>query len=382
MIEKPHPLPCAEDAVFVKAYRKRNSQVNFLGEILCIFPILSEKSGCGILLQEPVEDTELGEREEYSMIGTGLRKLAAENGMKVAKGVAYGSLRGYAATMSEGSGYKQIVFATRILEPANEDALRSQINQRNVASEFRVQNVAFAPNGINIVFNDVPGTLKKMTAFLDWFLPLLEQYGATKADICNECGLPLGPDATWLLQDNVAAFHLHSACAQKLQRTSQAEYAQRRQEDTGSYLKGTLGALAGAGLGAVLWAVVMLLGYIAGVVGFAIGWLAEKGYTLLHGKNGKGKIAILIVAVIFGVLLGTVLADVFTLVNMINTGELDIAFTEIPTYILLMLQMVPEYQQATLSNIGMGLLFAALGVYTVIRQVKKDVSEDAFVTLE
>ena len=39
------------------------------------------------------------------MIGSGLKKLANENGMKVAHGVAYGSLRSYAATLSEGTLY-------------------------------------------------------------------------------------------------------------------------------------------------------------------------------------------------------------------------------------------------------------------------------------
>ena len=48
------------------------------------------------------------------MIGSGLKKLAKENGMTIAKGIAYGSLRGYAASLSEGAGWKQIVFATAI----------------------------------------------------------------------------------------------------------------------------------------------------------------------------------------------------------------------------------------------------------------------------
>ena len=46
------------------------------------------------------------------MVGSGLKKLAKEHNMKVSSGVAYGSLGGYNATMSEGSGWKQIVFAT------------------------------------------------------------------------------------------------------------------------------------------------------------------------------------------------------------------------------------------------------------------------------
>ena len=38
------------------------------------------------------------------MIGSALKKMARENGMTVQGGVAYGSLRGFAATLSEGSG--------------------------------------------------------------------------------------------------------------------------------------------------------------------------------------------------------------------------------------------------------------------------------------
>ena len=46
------------------------------------------------------------------MIGSVYKKFAKENGLKVAKGVAYGSLRGYASTLSEGIGYKQIQIVT------------------------------------------------------------------------------------------------------------------------------------------------------------------------------------------------------------------------------------------------------------------------------
>ena len=139
------------------------------------------------------------------MIGSALKKLAAENGMKVAKGVAYGVFRGYYATFSEGSGYKQIVFATRFSEQSKQDELMGLLSRHNLSKEYRVQNLSFAPNGINIVFGDTIGTMKKIMAFLDWFFPLLEQYGASRAGICPECGAPIDA-GTWILQDGVAAF--------------------------------------------------------------------------------------------------------------------------------------------------------------------------------
>ena len=89
------------------------------------------------------------------MIGSGLKKLAKENGMKVAQGVAYGSLQGFAATMSEGSGYKQIVFATKFREAGQDDQLLAQINQVNVQRTYRVQNLNIAPNAIQVVFINI-----------------------------------------------------------------------------------------------------------------------------------------------------------------------------------------------------------------------------------
>ena len=50
------------------------------------------------------------------MIGSGLKKLAKEQGMSVAQGVAFGTLRGYAATLSEGMGFKTVAVTTRLEE--------------------------------------------------------------------------------------------------------------------------------------------------------------------------------------------------------------------------------------------------------------------------
>ena len=101
------------------------------------------------------------------MIGSGLKKLAKENGMNVASGVAYGSLRGYAATLSEGSGYKQIVISTKFADPAKPQELQAMINQKNISREYRVQNLLFTASGIQIIFTDNPGTVKKIVAFID-----------------------------------------------------------------------------------------------------------------------------------------------------------------------------------------------------------------------
>ncbi len=319
-------------------------------------------------------------KEVLIMVGSAFKKLAAENGMKVAKGVAYGSLRGYAATLSEGSGYKQIVFTTKFTDLAGKGKLLDLVNSLNLKKEYRVMDLKLAPNGVLVVFHDTVGTMKRVNAFLDWFLPLLEEHSAAKANICTECGCELA-DGKWVLVNGIA-YHLHDSCAQKAQREVEADNAQRAEAE-GSYLMGTLGAFLGASLGAVAWGLVLYLGYVASLVGLVIGFLAEKGYNLLKGKQGKAKVLILILAVIFGVLLGTLAADAIALMEMIGSGELTgLAAADIPAFIVYLFLDNPEYRSATISNIGMGLLFAALGVFALLRNTGKAVADSKYIELE
>lgn len=315
------------------------------------------------------------------MIGSGLKKFAMDHGMKVDHGVAYGSLMGYAATLCEGAGYKQIIITTKFPDADKLNWLQEQLNSKNLTREYRVQNLSFAPDAVSIVFLDNPGTMKKLVAFVDWFLPLLQESGATGVDTCGECGSEL-TDSCWILV-NGAAYHVHSSCAEKIKRDLVEEQTQQKQERTGSYPMGLLGALAGSALGAVVWAIVLNLGYVASLVGLLIGWLADKGYNLLKGKQGKGKIAILILAVVFGVLLGTFSADAFTLASMIGAGELPgILVKDIPDMIIFLLIEDPEYRSATISNILIGLLFAGLGVFAMLRKTSRAVADVKVVDLQ
>lgn len=314
------------------------------------------------------------------MIGSGLKKLAAENGMKVYGGVAYGSLRGYAATMSEGSGYKQIIFSLTIPDPAQRGLFADAVNAVDVQKAYRVQQLQIAPKTIQVVFLDNPGTMKKIGAFLDWFIPLLDQHSATKAEICAECGTQV-TGGCWKLIDGVACY-MHESCAERVRDRVAAENENRKQEATGSYALGFVGAMLGAVIGAVVWAIVLCLGYVASLVGLLIGWLAEKGYTILRGKQGKAKIAILIVAVIVGVLVGTMGGYALSFAQAIaEDGEGVLTYSDIPMLMEFALTD-PETQGYVLKDVIMGLLFAALGVFALLRKAGKDVADTKFLDLK
>lgn len=307
------------------------------------------------------------------MIGSGLKKLAAQHGMQISNGVAYGSLMGYATTLCEGSGWKCVAVSTSFADPAQQIQLQKLLSETELKKTYRVQNWTITMDAIIIYFLDNPGTMKKLEAFIQWFWPQLEQFGATKANVCAECHGEMDADNWHLL--NGIAHNIHESCANQLAERIKTEDQERMEADTGSYVQGFIGALVGALLGSVVWAVVLYLGYVASIVGLLIGWLANKGYDLLHGKQGKGKVAILIIAVILGVLVGTIVPDAIYLGQMIQSGELvGFSLMDIPVMILSLLIEDGEYLTATLSNMGMGLLFAALGAFALIKRTNDEVS--------
>ena len=315
------------------------------------------------------------------MVGSGLKKLAAENGMEVAQGVAYGNLQGFAATMMEGSNIKILTFATRFPSEEQKNQMIQAANAVDISRTYRVQKLEFGLRTIQVVFTDTIGTMKKIRAFVEWFIPLLRQYGAFGWNVCAECGTEITA-GRWALVNGIA-YHMHDTCAEKVSREIEEDNTRQQEESTGSYASGTLGALLGSLVGSVLWAIVLGAGYVASIVGFVIGWLAEKGYNLFKGKQGKAKVAILIVAVIIGVIVGNFGFDAYTLLDMINSGELPgFEIADIPSLILLLLIEDSEYLSATLGNVAIGLLFAGLGVFSLLRKTSQDVAGQKYIVLK
>ena len=307
------------------------------------------------------------------MIGSGLRKLAAAKGMKVANGVAYGALHGYGATFSEGSGIKTLVFSTRFAEIAQKVAFTEHLQTLGLDKEFKLRSLDVQDKVIYVVFLDTIGTMKRIEAFIDRFIPILDRFGASKVDVCPECGMML-TDGRWKLVNGIAIY-VHEACAERIRSVIQTGNEERL--STGSYLSGAAGAILGATGGAVAWAILMLLGYIASLAGYLIGFLAEKCYNLFRGKKGVGKIVILLLAVIFGVILGNVSAVVISIMRGVGCGVADSVL-----FFLALVAQDPEVQAALIKDTLLGLFFAALGVATIIARTKQEVTGPKFIDLE
>ena len=139
----------------------------------------------------------------------------------------------------------------------------------------------------------------------------------------------------------------------------------------GSYLLGAVGAVLGAFIGSIPWAIVYYFGWFVGWLGFIIGICAVKGYEILRGKTGKVKVLIIILATIFGVACGQVIGDFIALGRMIATGEIPGAtYMDIPSiYRYLIVENSIGFITDSLKNLVIGLLFAGLGIWRMIKSM-------------
>lgn len=307
------------------------------------------------------------------MIGFGLQKLAKENGMRISGGVAYGSYQGFAVTFSEGAGYKRVDFAVRFENSAQKAAFMDAVDAAGIQRTYLIRNMGLGERRIQIFFADSFGTMKRIRAFLAWFVPVLRQFGASGYNICPHCGCDVS-NGRWILMDGTA-YCMHDSCAQNLAAQLNAGNERRREEESGSYITGAIGAVLGAAIGAVLWAVILMAGYVASLAGLFIGLLSQKGYDLLKGKQGKGKIAILIVAIVLGVLLGTFGGYVAAFLNEFGSED---GFAHVAQ---LAMKRLLDNPTRMAKDLLLGFVFAALGVYSILRNTGRAVADDKFVYL-
>lgn len=158
----------------------------------------------------------------------------------------------------------------------------------------------------------------------------------------------------------------------------QYNYYEEQPEKKGHIITGLFGALLGALVGAAVWAgAAIFLDIIAGIIGFLIGFLASKGYDLLNGRQGWAKLVCVIIAVIFGVVVGTGAAYAWLLHNDYNEQlaamtEIQRRFYEIMTEKEFFIDNItnnPEFMSEVYKTLGLGLLFAALGCFDLLKEI-------------
>lgn len=296
------------------------------------------------------------------MIGPEIGQLADEYGMKRDQGVAYGILEGYAATLSDGAGTHRLMLTTRFDSPDKKDALMDIINSQDLKNEYNVRKLQIAKKVIYIAFRAGSDSPEKLRSFIRWFFPLLEKFGASKADICTQCQEPITKeDAKWVLRDGATAFRMHSSCAEALKAQVGSTKNYRTTAD-GSLAKGLLGSLVGALLGALVWVLLQLIHFYTPISGMAVGWLTTFGYGFMKGKTSKLRTPIAVILGAVGVLLGAALG---VLVAVLQAGGNLSAFIQIVS---------ADVSQIT-GPFFIGLLFMLLGVFVSFKSEGRRTSD-------
>lgn len=147
------------------------------------------------------------------------------------------------------------------------------------------------------------------------------------------------------------------------------------EEKEGNLLTGIVGALLGGLLGTAVWMLIGLAGYIASIVAMLTTFLSLKGYDLLHGRPGKVRLITVVLVVVLSVIVGTVgtlgvmIAQEYYDLSDFNSFDQKIFYMQYPDVFSFakVIFADADVQKELVSNIGMGMLFAALGAYSIIR---------------
>ena len=210
------------------------------------------------------------------------------------------------------------------------------------------------------MFKGVPETLDKIPEFIQWFFPLLEQYGATKADVCPQCMEAMDDeDAQWVLRDGAVAFRMHKSCADELKQ-SVAATNKKVADPNGSVTKGILGAALGTLAGALLWAVLQYINFFAPISAVAAGWLTVFLYGKLGGKKSFIRLPVVIVATALSVFLGVFLAEIPGLV------QLGAGWNVVGKFFQTMAENY-AFMSGIWGHISMGLILGAMGIYLSVK---------------
>ncbi len=218
--------------------------------------------------------------------------------------------------------------------------------------------------------------MKRLGEFMDRATQKVVALGLVSEKTCSVCHQSLeSGEVPVKIKGNV--FPMHDSCAETIIR----DVAWGKVEKKGSVLTGVLGAALAAVVGAIPWAAVFALGYMASIVGILIGFLVGKGYDLLHGRQGRVKIVIVLLFVLLSVALGQVAGTSYNISQYYDETkatlkpyeEMIYTKTEAIYYFWTEdLMASPDAMREVFGNFGLGVFFALLGCFGTLLKIATD----------
>ncbi len=295
-----------------------------------------------------------------------LQRFAEMTGFKVHANIAYGRMSGIFFNVAYASMSIACTISAFVKRDAGVDLIETKAFLAENKKKYKPAEPLFDGQSITVTLqSSTVVKAQKAAEFIQEFSKMLCANGYRSE--CAFCGS--NENLGYTVQDG-RVMEACPACHEKFENIV-TELKEER-EQTGSYLRGTIGAVAGGIIGIIPWVLIGMLGYIAAISGAVMAFLAYKGYLLFKGKRGRGMlfivIAVLIVFTYAAVIVNQTIADYQYLT--------DLGYYDIPVFGLFGMELTapfyPEEAGYLWGQIGLGWLFAGLGSFILLKNIRKE----------
>ncbi|MCH4888493.1 hypothetical protein EZV73_12950 [Acidaminobacter sp. JC074] len=183
-----------------------------------------------------------------------------------------------------------------------------------------------------------------------------------ECELCKETNLD---SETNIIKINNRILRAHNTCYEYLLN----KVNEKEEMPEGNYVSGIFGGLIFGALGTIPWILAGLFGWIISLLGMVIGLSANYGYNRFGGKQGKSKASILISITVVMVILASFTTSTFRIAEDLSsqgTGNIGLLDSiRVTIYVLL---NNSSFGTAFMSNTGLGVVFALMGSWRVIKE--------------
>ena len=281
---------------------------------------------------------------------------------------AYGKVNGFETAVSSFRTVNGIGYSVKVFSDFSKDEVNARVKEKLAALKDRKDISEIIIDKALTVIISRRGMLTK-PAFLEEIIGAV--FEAVKDEdsgaLCENClsSLPLSYIHTSERND---ALLLCENCREDLNREFENRHLEKKSQPS-NYLSAITAAVVFSLGGVALWIAISLIGFIAGIAGFVIVYLAYFGYKKAGGKINKTALAIILLISVIMVAVSTYLSIGVQLYQELNKSGYEItlgqSFSTIPT--LLALEEGKLLLQAIIKDFAIGLLLTALAAYPVFK---------------
>ena len=275
------------------------------------------------------------------------------------KNVFYGVYKGYELTLAVN---QQFYIHLNFFADGNVKA--QAVRVFHTTSNQTMTNVGISVYGLAATVNGMTANsaLKKLTEKLDATIAYLNVNEAKGVGYCPCCGEEC--DLLKTIRVNDVYVSLDDKCYNEVAKVAAVE-EQQYNEQPNNYLKGFIGAVLGAGIGAVAWIVLYYIGFLSALTAVLAVFLGNYFYVKFGGKANNVKniivagvsLVVLVLACvgIYYVEVGSVIAA-----NNLNMTPFELIFSD------------EELTGMFVSDMAMNVIFTIIGVVAQIASTKRN----------